>query len=231
VKPPYRYQICEHHRGTCEWCVQCQGQKPVEPEPCPTCAEQDAEIARLRELIMLPEDREAALVARATAAEQEHKAALDMWTQRERDFREELRKIEREMAATEQALAAAEQREAEKDRLFEAHTTAVGVFLSEMYGVMVDPLADGEVSVAEMQAALRKAALESRERAALMSPSTPSQSLTHTALAAYIKSTPSPAPSVPMDALSWQLEGLAQPSPPPRSAPREAGAQPAEEQP
>jgi len=47
--------------------------------------------------------------------------------------------------------------------IFDAHTKAVGEFLSELYGIMVDPLADGSTKVAEMMTTLRDAALRQRE--------------------------------------------------------------------
>jgi hypothetical protein len=51
---------------------------------------------------------------------------------------------------------------AERDR-FAAHTRAVATFLSEMYAIMVDPLADGEMKVSETMKSLKDAALRDRE--------------------------------------------------------------------
>jgi hypothetical protein len=52
---------------------------------------------------------------------------------------------------------------------FDAHTKAVAEFLSEMYAIMVDPLADGIIPVAEMMQILRETALEQREQLHLRS--------------------------------------------------------------
>lgn len=49
------------------------------------------------------------------------------------------------------------------DTPFEAHTKAVGDFLSELYAVMVDPLADGMITVGEMKKGVLEAAKRDRE--------------------------------------------------------------------
>lgn len=49
------------------------------------------------------------------------------------------------------------------EKKFEEHTKHVADFLNELYAIMVDPLADGEIKVADMTKALREAALQSRE--------------------------------------------------------------------
>lgn len=46
---------------------------------------------------------------------------------------------------------------------FEAHARAVGDFLNELYAIMVDPCAEGTITVDELKAALVKAALRDRE--------------------------------------------------------------------
>ena len=51
----------------------------------------------------------------------------------------------------------------ELDAKFVAHTEAVGDFLNELYAVMVDPLAEGTITVAEMKDALLKAAIRDRD--------------------------------------------------------------------
>lgn len=48
---------------------------------------------------------------------------------------------------------------------FQAHTKAVSKFMNELYAIMVDPCAEGEITVAEMRDSLIKAALRDRERA------------------------------------------------------------------
>jgi hypothetical protein len=48
-------------------------------------------------------------------------------------------------------------------RKFEEHTQAVGRFLSQMYAVMVDPLEQGDLKVAEMCEVLLGAACENRQ--------------------------------------------------------------------
>lgn len=48
---------------------------------------------------------------------------------------------------------------------FLAHTTAVTNFLNELYAIMVDPCAEGSISVAEMQKAMLEAARRDREYA------------------------------------------------------------------
>jgi hypothetical protein len=53
--------------------------------------------------------------------------------------------------------------EAAKEQ-FESHTKAVSAFLSEMYATMVDPLADGSMSVKAMCALLINVAREQREQ-------------------------------------------------------------------
>lgn len=58
---------------------------------------------------------------------------------------------------------------AEVERLktqFEEHTKAVGAFLDEMYGIMVDPLADEVRTVTSTTGALRQAALWQRQHLA-----------------------------------------------------------------
>lgn len=55
-------------------------------------------------------------------------------------------------------------REANWESVFREHTKAVGEFLNELYAVMVDPCAEGTLSVDEMKAALLAAAMETRER-------------------------------------------------------------------
>lgn len=44
-----------------------------------------------------------------------------------------------------------------------AHTKAVGDFLNDLYAIMVDPLAQGTIQVADTCSALKEAALASRE--------------------------------------------------------------------
>ena len=63
----------------------------------------------------------------------------------------------------EQVKGCSAQLKEQSDR-FNAHTKAVSEFLSELYAIMVDPLADGVIPVAEMMAALKQAALRDREK-------------------------------------------------------------------
>src|SRR5258705_13701026 len=59
------------------------------------------------------------------------------------------------------AQAAVALREAEQR--FKAHTEAIMIFLNELYGIMVDPCAEGVIKVQDMKDALIKAALRDRE--------------------------------------------------------------------
>jgi len=52
----------------------------------------------------------------------------------------------------------------EFQELFRAHVIAVEAFLNQLYGIMIDPLADGIMSVDEMKKVLLTAALRARER-------------------------------------------------------------------
>lgn len=52
----------------------------------------------------------------------------------------------------------------EQERLFESHTKAVKEFISDLYAIMVDPLADGTIKVDDMKKALLYAATRNRER-------------------------------------------------------------------
>lgn len=52
------------------------------------------------------------------------------------------------------------------DEQFKAHTEAVADFLNELYAIMVDPCAEGTITVAEMKDALIKAAIRDRDAAA-----------------------------------------------------------------
>lgn len=61
------------------------------------------------------------------------------------------------------ALQASQQEVAGLRATFEAHTKAVDWFLGELYAVMVDPCADGTISVAEVKNQLLAAALLQRE--------------------------------------------------------------------
>lgn len=49
------------------------------------------------------------------------------------------------------------------DQKFKEHTTAVALFINELYAIMVDPCAEGILPVNECQEALIKAALRDRE--------------------------------------------------------------------
>jgi len=51
----------------------------------------------------------------------------------------------------------------ESDARFAAHTKAVEEFLNELYATLVDPLAEGAMTVAEMKAELLQAARRDRE--------------------------------------------------------------------
>jgi len=64
--------------------------------------------------------------------------------------------VKAEVATLESSLA-------QKDEQFAEHTKAVGRFLSQMYAVMVDPLEDSELKVAEMCEVLLNAACENRQ--------------------------------------------------------------------
>lgn len=52
-----------------------------------------------------------------------------------------------------------------QDGLFQRHTAAVEAFLSDLYCIMVDPCAEGPISVEQMQTGLRYAAILGREQA------------------------------------------------------------------
>lgn len=49
------------------------------------------------------------------------------------------------------------------EKRFDAHTKAVGKFLNELYAIMIDPLADGDMKVEDTCAALIQAAKAQRE--------------------------------------------------------------------
>lgn len=51
----------------------------------------------------------------------------------------------------------------EAKMVFAKHTEEVAKFLNELYAIMVDPLAEGKITVSEMCTALKSAALASRE--------------------------------------------------------------------
>lgn len=53
-----------------------------------------------------------------------------------------------------------------KDDVFAKHTAAVSEFLNELYAIMVDPCAEGTMTVTDMKAAIIKAALRDRDVAA-----------------------------------------------------------------
>ena len=48
--------------------------------------------------------------------------------------------------------------------VFQEHTKAVAQFLNDLYATMIDPCAEGTIKVADMQAALLKAAREHRDQ-------------------------------------------------------------------
>jgi hypothetical protein len=50
------------------------------------------------------------------------------------------------------------------EAIFNDHTKAVEAFLNELYAIMVDPLAEGQIKVKDMMAALKEAALRDREK-------------------------------------------------------------------
>lgn len=52
-----------------------------------------------------------------------------------------------------------------EDQRFEIHTRAVNDFLNELYAIMVDPCAEGTISVEEMKTALIAAAIRDRDAA------------------------------------------------------------------
>jgi hypothetical protein len=49
--------------------------------------------------------------------------------------------------------------------IFEMHTKAVAEFLNELYAIMVDPVAEGPINVADIKKALIEAAKRDREKA------------------------------------------------------------------
>ncbi len=61
----------------------------------------------------------------------------------------------------ERLLAAEREKRAE---ILALHTAAVSDFLNELYAIMVDPLAEGVISVEEMKKALLEAAIRDRMR-------------------------------------------------------------------
>ncbi len=95
---------------------------------------------------------------RARAESAKHRQAAAEYRAQRIVLDEELRA---QLTAAEQARAQAEQR-------FAVHTDAVSAYLNELYAIMVDPLADGEITVTEMRAAILKAAIRDRDRENLL---------------------------------------------------------------
>jgi hypothetical protein len=266
LKPPFWHHVAcngsnNYPVGHPGMICNCKGWAIRGAQPCPTCAEKDAEIARLIAALEFERDPCRRAVskdgrceheARATAAEQDalerQSIARELLTklkaaEQERDtYREAVAARKAEMIEWRQAartarteLAAAERREAEKDK-------RIAEIVWSMREAAVGRLVNGKVLEAYADA--------------LASPSTPSPGQVRIEMVEEVvngerrmvrkPSTPSPAPSAEVEPRVCGRCGFtrpcccdkadpyqylrAQPSPPPRSAPREAGAQPAEEQ-
>ena len=81
------------------------------------------------------------------------------WNQAEllRDLVKEIERLEKPLPTIDI------ETEAENADKFRAHIEAVAVFLNELYTIMVDPCADGTISVSEIKIALINAALRDRD--------------------------------------------------------------------